>query len=190
MKKKIIIFGVAGLLLLGGSLGVSAVSEQQSNEKLQPNENLLSIDKVKEIAAAEVNGVIESVELDKKQGRLTYEVEIDGGYGDDDDIEVYVDAYSGEVLKVKYDDDDRIVTSTAKGTKTESAHTKTINGKVLTQEEAIAIATKDTPGKVVDVEYDDGEYEIEIHTDTHEVDFEIDARTGVILEKDIDRLDD
>lgn len=189
MKKKIIIFGVAGLLLLGGSVGVSAVSEQQSNEKLQSNANLLSIDKVKEIAAAEVDGVIESVELDKKQGRLTYEVEFDGGYGEDDDIEVYVDAYSGEVLKVKYDDD-RIVTPTPKNTKMESVHTKTTNGKRLTKEEAIAIATKDTPGKVVDVEYDDGEYEIEIHTDTHEVDFEIDARTGVILEKDIDRLDD
>lgn len=62
--------------------------------------------------------------------------------------------------------------------------------KWISREEAIAIATKMTPGRVVEVELDDDEYEIEIITSTHEVSYEIDARTGRILEKDVDDLDD
>lgn len=185
MKKKIIVGSVVGVLLLGGALGVSAVSEP----KVASSNDLITMDKAAEIATKKVDGVVESINLEKEKGRLVYEVDFDGPYGDDDDdIEVYVDAVSGEVVKVK--NDDKNVSGTVKQTKSEQGTQKTANSKIITQEEAIAIATKDTPGKVIEVEYDDGEYEIEIHTDTHDVDFEIDARTGTILEKDVDRLDD
>ncbi|WP_019155393.1 PepSY domain-containing protein [Robertmurraya massiliosenegalensis] len=185
MKKKIIVGSVVGVLLLGGALGVSAVSEP----KVASSNDLITMDKAAEIATKKVDGVVESINLEKEKGRLVYEVDFDGPYGDDDDdIEVYVDAVSGEVVKVK--NDDKNVSGTVKQTKSEQGTQKTASSKIITQEEAIAIATKDTPGKVIEVEYDDGEYEIEIHTDTHDVDFEIDARTGTILEKDVDRLDD
>jgi uncharacterized membrane protein YkoI len=52
----------------------------------------------------------------------------------------------------------------------------------------IAIATKETPGKAVEIELDsnDGHYELEVQTDKYQVDYEIDANTGKILEKDIE----
>lgn len=61
---------------------------------------------------------------------------------------------------------------------------------IITKAQAIAIAQAKASGTVVDVDYDedDFEYEIEIKNGTTEYDFEIDARTGVIIkfEKDID----
>ena len=60
------------------------------------------------------------------------------------------------------------------------------NEKVITVEEAIAIAMKQAKGTVTDVELDDDDgrvhYEIEIEDGTYEYEFEIDAITGEILE--------
>lgn len=61
----------------------------------------------------------------------------------------------------------------------------------ISKDEAIAIATKDTPGNVIEVELDDYRYyEIEVKNGQYEVEYKIDANTGAILEKDIDRDDD
>ena len=66
--------------------------------------------------------------------------------------------------------------------------------KIISREEAIAIAEKEVNGKVYSFELDrdDGrlEYEIELLTDKYEVEIEMDARNGKILEKDYDDLED
>lgn len=61
----------------------------------------------------------------------------------------------------------------------------------ITQDEAIAIALKESPGTVTKAELDDdNEYEIEIRDGDKEIDFEIDAMTGEIREMDTDFFDD
>lgn len=173
MKRKLIIAGVTGLVLIGGAISVAAYTEQEINKKV------ITLDKAEEIANSKVVGSIDSIELEREHGRLEYHVDVQGQNGEE--IEVEMDAVTGEVIKVKNDDDDNNNTVTT---------TNTTSGVKLTKEEAIAIATKDTAGKVVKFEYEEGQYEIEIHTDTHEIDFEIDAQTGRILEKDMDSFDD
>ncbi|WP_187118882.1 PepSY domain-containing protein [Bacillus marasmi] len=63
----------------------------------------------------------------------------------------------------------------------------------ITKDEAIKIATDDTPGEVAKVELDDdGYYEIDVVTGQAKVEYKIDANTGEILSKehDDDRYDD
>lgn len=61
----------------------------------------------------------------------------------------------------------------------------------ISEDEAVAIATKDTSGDVIKVELDDYRYyEIEVKNGQYEVEYKIDANTGAILEKDIDHEDD
>jgi uncharacterized membrane protein YkoI len=180
MKKNVLIIGVTGVVLLGGALGVGAFSEGTQEKKT----NLISMKKAEEIAGKEVEGTVESVELELDDGKAKYEVDIRDKNGNDD-IDVDVDASSGEVLKVDRDDD-----AASDDVNTQNTKAQATNPKV-TKDEAIAIATKATPGKVVKVdEDDDGDYEIEIRTDTHEIEYEIDATTGKILEKDLDNLND
>ena len=66
--------------------------------------------------------------------------------------------------------------------------------KYITAKEAIAIALKQTPGTVTDVELDDDDgrayYEIEIEDGKYEYEYEIDAVTGKILDFEKDRDDD
>lgn len=63
----------------------------------------------------------------------------------------------------------------------------------ITKDEAIKIATNDTPGEVVKFELDDSRYyEIDVASDKYKVEYKIDANTGEILSKefDDDRYDD
>jgi len=184
MKKNLLIIGVTGVVLLGGALGVGAFSEGTQEN------NFISTKKAEEIAVTEVKGTVESVELEKDDGRVKYEVDITDQNGNDD-IDVDIDASSGEIIKVDRDDDDDVTvrSTTSNQVNTQDKNTQALKQRI-TKDEAIAIATKETPGKVVEVDYDDGEYELEIRTDTHEIDYEINARTGNIVEKDIDDLDD
>ena len=65
---------------------------------------------------------------------------------------------------------------------------------ILRAKEAIAIALKQTPGTVTDVELDDDDgrayFEIEIEDGKYEYEYEIDAVTGKILDFEKDREDD
>lgn len=203
MKKNLLIIGVTGAVLLGGAVGVGAFSETTQEKE----SHFISMKKAEEIALTEVEGTIESVELEKDDGKVKYEIDIRDQHGNDD-IDVEIDATTGKVIKVERDDDDKKVkTETVSAESIKNSHddavSSTLSDKVntqgtntqstkqrITKEEAIAIATKETPGKVVEVDYDDGEYEIEIRTETYKIEFEIDASTGRIIQKDIDDLDD
>ncbi|MBP2241774.1 putative membrane protein YkoI [Cytobacillus eiseniae] len=178
-KRNVLIAGVAGFILLGGAIGVGALTDSTQGS----GNNLMTVKKAEEKALNEVKGIIESVELENDNGQLKYEVEVQDLNGHDD-IDIDIDAKSGEVIKVDQGDDKNESKDAPISIK------KNDLTKKLTKNEAIAIATKETPGKVVDADYDDGEYEIEIHTATHEVEYEIDARTGQILEKDMEKFDD
>lgn len=171
MKKKVVVLGIVGALVLGGAVGVGAFTKEAD----------ISSAKAKEIAAGEVkNKQIEDIDLERKNGELFYEIEFEGAH--DDDADVVVNAKTGEVVRVDddHDDDNYESTSQAKGTSVK-----------ISKEEAISIAIKDTPGTIEEIELDDdGYYEIEMKHNGTEVDMKISSNDGTILEKEIDDNDE
>lgn len=163
MKKKLVVLGIVGAVVLGGAAGVGAFAKEAS----------VPFSKAEEIAIQEVKGSqVEEIELDRENGELIYEVELEGTH---DDIDVEVNATTGEVIKVdddRDDDDARI------------ASTKNVK---ISKEQAIQIAKKDTPGTITEIELDDDlHYDIEMKHEGKEIEFEISAVDGTILEKEID----
>ncbi len=128
MKRKILLGGLTGLLILGGAVGVGAFSDNGNNDTGQKSN-------------------VEMIKDDR---------------GSDRNVSVGREDDSNQVQNRK---------------------------GMISEAEAIAIATKETPGNVVEVELDDDYYEIEIKDGHYETEYKIDAYTGKILEKDVD-LDD
>ncbi|WP_078592828.1 PepSY domain-containing protein [Evansella clarkii] len=89
---------------------VSAASSEsvsdESGRSAESSDNSDSGERISAQQAGEIalnhigKGYIDDIELEKKKGTLLYEVEIEFG---DDDAEVYIDAFTGEVVYVDYD---------------------------------------------------------------------------------------
>lgn len=158
---------------------VKAEQPQVAGTKLLTKEQAISI------ATKKAKGTVTKAKLDDDDdGRKQYEIEIkDGTFEYDFDI----DAITGEILEFdKERDDDKKANNQA------TSINKT--QKLLTKDQAIAIALKQVKGTVTDVELDDDDgrkqYEIEIKDGIYEYDFEIDAVSGEVLKFDQDRDDD
>lgn len=172
MKKKTIVLAfstVLGVSLLG-TAGYKA-SAAYEHAKISKEEAVKIVEK-------EYKGDIVDVEFEYDDGKPEYEVKFNEG---EERFEVEIDAETGKVLKKErkdHDDDD-------------SANEKTPNTKI-TMEKAAEIALNEVAGDIKEAELDndDGKwvYELEIQTKDGEVDIDIDAMTGKILE--IDRDDD
>lgn len=83
-------------------------SQSETNEnrpdqqdKRNQQKTVIDADEAVQIALKEFSGTVESVELDEDDLRLIYEVEIEAG---DEEAEVEIDAYTGEVLVIDIDD--------------------------------------------------------------------------------------
>ena len=87
----------SGLVAVGGI--ATMVSAQSAAEQTGLTEA-----QIIEIALMEVSGEVTEVELEERRGNTFYEVEITAEDGSE--TEVKIAAESGEVLKVKADDDD------------------------------------------------------------------------------------
>ncbi|MGJ9382804.1 PepSY domain-containing protein [Salipaludibacillus sp. CF4.18] len=73
-------------------------SESKGNASKENKGEQISSEEAKEIALAHVgNGKVDDIELDNEDGLLLFEVEVEHN---DDDVEVYIDAYTGEVVYV------------------------------------------------------------------------------------------
>ncbi|WII38418.1 PepSY domain-containing protein [Paenibacillus thiaminolyticus] len=185
--KRTFIAGIAGLLLLGGAVGAAAAADKANGavKRSSYGSELLTSKQAEEIALREVNGDIRSVELKKENGRMVFEVEIRTADGRDDN-EVTLDAVSGKVLQVEWDDDDDA----------DERHRERRQGQAqdrtatISKKQAIAIALQDTPGKVIEADSGKHVYEIEIRNGNREVEYKIDKFTGKIVEKDVDDDDD
>ena len=112
--KKVLVTGIvtAGILLGGASIIGAATND--GNEAIQAEsvaktanvsqeKNLLSSDKIKEIALSEQDGHIDDIELESEDGFVYYEVEIENGEAEYD---IYIEAYTGEIFRVEADDND------------------------------------------------------------------------------------
>lgn len=143
MKRKALIIGVAGFVLIGGAV---AFANDDTEVKTAP-------------ASLKV--------VDENDGRIVQKQEAANSVGN------------------------TTISQNSKVHETSSDHKAgRVKGSFISKEEAIKIAINDSNGKIVEVEYDDGHYEIEVINSKYEIEYEIDAYTGRILEKDIDDNDD
>lgn len=186
---KLLVTGItaAGILLGGASIAGAAINNNSettveetavlSERVVQTKdataaESFLSMEEAQEIALSEQDGHIDSIELESDEGYVYYEVEIESG---DTEYDIYIEASTGEVLKVDrddHDDDDYEVSRALEN--------------IISAEKAMQIAVEKVGGKVIEIELDEDdnrhEYEIELKTNDGEVEMTIDAVTGKILE--------
>ncbi|GGH71918.1 hypothetical protein GCM10008014_57780 [Paenibacillus silvae] len=160
----------------------SVTSNQSSTGKL------LTIAQAKEIALKAVEGKVDDVDLERRNGQTFYEVEIDRKGSPD--VNVRLDAYTGKILAIVNDDDDDNDNEN-RGAAGSSSSTAVSNQVKLTAAQASDIALKQVSGgKVTKVELDREHgrymYEIELRTAQGEADVDIDANTGKVLSVDQD----
>src|SRR5699024_8831925 len=150
--------------------------EAVNTEGAAVEKGLISIEKAKEIALLEQDGYIDDIELETDDGYTYYEVEIENR---DEDYDIYIDAYTGEVLKIEKDDHDDH----------DNKNNKAFES-IISADEAMKIAIEAVGGKVSEIELDEDdhryEYEIDVKTNDGEVEMTIDAVTGKILEQELD----
>jgi len=85
--------------------GKKAVTGDNGNtEDATKNEAVITVEQAKETALKEVDGILDGIELEREYGQLVYEVEVETAQNGDDDVTVYVDAITGKVLYVEWDD--------------------------------------------------------------------------------------
>ncbi|MDH5160722.1 PepSY domain-containing protein [Heyndrickxia oleronia] len=182
MKKKIWIGVLSAGIALGGAISVSAMSKGTINSsQSSANQEYISMDKAKEIALNKINGTVESIELDHKFNHAYYEVEIKKNHID---FDVYIDAVTGNIRGVHKDVSNKKYINQGQHKDQQISVTKT----AITTEQAISIAKKEIDGTVTKVEKDEDDgmikYEIELQSNQGEVDIDIDANTGKIIEID------
>ncbi|MCP3740526.1 PepSY domain-containing protein [Rossellomorea sp. BNER] len=177
MKRKILTGSIIGFVVLGGAVGVSAVSGNEvGGESSSSQGKFISMEQAKVIAVKESKGTVESIELDNENGRAIYEVDIEDK---NDDVDVKINAISGEVVKIEKEKDDD-----------DDDNNESASNVKISQEKAIEIAQKAKQGNVVEIELDDHQYyDIEMKNGKEEIELKIDANNGKILEEETDHDD-
>lgn len=185
MKQKLWIGTLGVVMLLGGTAVVGASGSTGGSNTLgtkAASQGYITMEQAKTAALKEVKGHVDDIDLERKQDKVYYEVEIEQDNGE---VDVQVDAKTGKVLAVLNkdkkddDDDDRDdLNSSAAAVK-------------ITSDQASSIASKNVSGgKVVKVELDRDDnryiYEVELRTSNGEADVDIDAVTGKVLSIDQD----
>ncbi|MCQ6274471.1 PepSY domain-containing protein [Bacillus sp. V3B] len=190
MKRKVFMGTLATALVLGGAFAVGATNNESNLVEATNKNEMITVEEAGKVALQEVDGKVESIELESKRDKVVYEVEVEKGHIDYD---VYVDAHTGELYSVKQDDDfnddnsityEKVDLSAANGNLTQT------NEGTISQAEAVKFAEKAVNGKMHEIEKDEDDgffkYEIELKTDRGEAEVEIDAVTGKILEVEFD----
>lgn len=176
--------------LIAGSISLTAIAEDKSDGNKSTQQHLnrpayleidddlpadvlktvkISLDEAKKLALGVQPGTIWEMELETERGTLYYKIEIKTSMGKAD---VYVDAMTGEAWR---ENDPERMKQKVK----------------INIEEAKKIALSQVKGTIVKakLDEDDGQYmyEVEIRTDQwREVEFEISATTGAVLDVDWD----
>ncbi|MFF2889578.1 PepSY domain-containing protein [Paenibacillus sp. NPDC057967] len=189
MKKKGLIVAIVAFAVIGGTSAAFASGAVPYIGK----------DKAAKAALKEVPGTVTELDLEHKNGKAYYEVEVQKK-DSREDTDVYIDATSGKVLAVHDDrDDDRKKPSVtakpeANANASGSAKNTAAGAKVITKERAIELAQQAVKGEVIKVEKerDDGiqKYEVKLRTSEGTAEVELHAATGKVLSIDYDRYDD
>ncbi|MGV2787705.1 peptidase M4, partial [Clostridium perfringens] len=117
MKKKIWWAGALSVAIAAsGVYGYNAVQAAGSGQTTaagtqaaaKQQQQLIGMEKAEQLALAAASGKVESMDIDRKKGKLVYDVEIQQN---NRDVDVWIDAYTGKSLGVRVDrnedDDDR-----------------------------------------------------------------------------------
>lgn len=133
------------------------------------------------------------VEYDNDDGVMVYEVDFHVGTTEYD---YEIDAKTGDVLKVEKDvDDDAPNTGSGNtssgGSSSGSSSSNTtsyISGDTALQKALAHAGVSASQAVDVDVEFDDGHYDVDFRVGSTEYDYEINAKTGAVIryEKDVD----
>lgn len=147
---------------------------KDSNNNNNSSNTYLSKDKIKEIALKKANVskyYDYDVEFKFKGGTPIYEVEFET---DSAEYDIKINAKNGNIIKY------------------EVKNKKVDTSKFISKDKAKNIVLNDakvTEYYGYEIELDDNEYEISFETREYEYEYKLDARTGKILEKDIDKND-
>ncbi|MCR6105257.1 PepSY domain-containing protein [Salipaludibacillus agaradhaerens] len=131
------------------------------------------------------DGKIDDIELEKKEGRYVYEIDVD--YRDEDG-DIYIDAETGEVLKIE--DDLAIFLDHVEATSELESYDKPhADGERISYEKAKKIALDYVgQGYVDDIELEVEKgmllFEVEVESNNGDVDVYIDAYTGDVAHVD------
>lgn len=199
MNKKLKITGLAlaGAAVIGW-LGVQHTSAEQEDPTFERSD-------VEQIVIDQYGGTITELELEKKKGKAVYEIEVHDGKKE---FELLVDAETGEVIKEKIDDRDdvekkhpdkkpAIKEKQVENKKPQNKDNVSRNAKaeenLIGMEEAKTIALREFDGRIEELELDEDDgrlvYEIELGDGNREAELEIDAKTGEIVELDMEHDD-
>ena len=147
---------------------------KDSNNNNNSSNTYLSKDKIKEIALKKANVskyYDYDIEFKFKGGTPIYEVEFET---DSAEYDIKINAKNGNIIKY------------------EVKNKKVDTSKFISKDKAKNIVLNDakvTEYYDYEIELDDNEYEISFETREYEYEYKLDARTGKILEKDIDKND-
>ena len=152
----------------------------------KPQDSLMSEDKAKETAlkhARVSNGNLRyfNIKLDTEDGNKVYDIDfVSGEY----EYDYEVNAITGEILKSEKDYDDDYVKSSSVNSSVNETKAKEIALKHA------GLTTEKVTGLKAEIDNDDGRsvYEVEFRYGGYEYNYDIDAKTGSIIEydKDID----
>ncbi|SEI96286.1 Peptidase propeptide and YPEB domain-containing protein [Bhargavaea ginsengi] len=200
MKKRWFIAPVAaGVLAFGGmaafaeDTGKLAPIETAEAKVKQVTSGWISADQATTIALeAAGGGEVREMELDRDDREYEFEI-----WGESGEVDVKVDAKSGDVLKAEHDDQDD-----DRDDRDDHDHDhdhddddrQAAPDNLISQEEAIQIAKgkAGSAAKVIEAELDEDDgrwhYELELRDGRHEYEVDIDAENGNVInfEKDED----
>lgn len=75
---------------------------KQQEEETKSTNTVIDVNKAIDIALAKFPGTVDEVELDEEDGRLVYEIEIEGN---GEEAEFEIDAYTGEIIVIEIEED-------------------------------------------------------------------------------------
>ena len=129
---------------------------------------------------SESNAVFLQVQRDYDDGRLVYDVEF---YAGNREYDYEIDAYSGSILSYDYDAERYTPSQSQSGDYIGEARAKEI---ALSQS---GVSANDATFIKCKLDFDDGRavYDVEFRKGWTEYSFEIDAVSGAVLERDVDR---
>lgn len=155
----------------------SAKDEKKAKDKSSSKEEttsdkqtVIDMKEAIQIGLNEYPGTITEIELDTEDDQLIYEVEIVSG---NQKAKIDIHAYTGEVLLIGTESTDGMKGDT---------------GSLISIQRAMDIALKEFSGTIIEVELEEEEdgymYEVEIKSGDTEMEIEIDAYTGNIVDTD------
>lgn len=162
-------------------------------------DGLISEDEAKKAALShaqidEAKAKFSKAKLESDDGKKQYEIEF---YADGKEYDYEIDAKTGDVISFDYDIEDKL--NLGENDKFDNdipgeSQVPVSNG-VITKDDALAVALGEVSGATADdayvrEDYDDGKlyYDVTIIYDGKEYEFEIDASSGNITERDVDSL--